>query len=338
MKNFKTIVEISLSALFVLSAVFALIFFNFERKAFKAETYQKVFASQDFYNRIPTLLAETIISSSTDTSQFPLTMQGMTIQAWEDFFRTLLPPESLKAVGDSVLNSVFSYLNQESDSVTISLQPIKASMGTELGTQAVLNLLKTQPDCTLDQITQMTLSLLTSQEIAFCNPPAELTPLLTPVIQIQLQTMASLIPDEITLISAENTQTDPRQEIQIARIFMRFSPLLPLGFLILLTIVSITMTRSLQNLLKWYGFSFLATGLISIFIGIIGAPIIGLILNWLIRRASSALPNIISNYAGELGSALAGSILLPILIQGAVILFFGVGLSGVWFLLQQRNK
>src|SRR5690606_23395664 len=183
----------------------------------------------------------------------------------------------------------------------------------------------TQPDCTLDQITQMTFSLLTAQEIAFCNPPAELTPLLTPVIQIQLQTVALIIPDEMTLVSAENTQTDPRRGIQIARILMKFSPLLPLGFLILLTIATLS---SLQNLLKWWWPSFLAAGFISIFIGIIGAPIIGLILNWLIKRASTALPNIISSYARELGSALAGSILLPILLQGATILFFGAGISG----------
>ncbi|HCR71922.1 MAG TPA: hypothetical protein DIW23_10800 [Anaerolineae bacterium] len=335
MKNFKTIIEISFSALFVLTAVFALIFFNFERKAFKAETYQKVFESQDFYNRIPTLLAETMILSSSNAEQLPLTMQGMSGQAWEDFFRTLLPPESLKAVGDSVLNSVFSYLNQESDSVTISLQPIKTNMGTDLGTQAVLNLLKTQPACTLEQVTQMTFSLLTSQEIAFCNPPDELVPLLTPVIQIQLQTMALIIPNELTLVSAENTQTDPRQGIQITRILMRFSPLVPLGFLILLTIAT---ASSLQNWLKWWGLSFLATGFVSIFIGIIGAPIIGLILNWLIRRASSALPNIIASYAGELGSALAGSILLPILLQGVAILLFGAGMSTAWFLIRQRNK
>lgn len=335
MKNFKTLIEILFSALFVLTAVLALIFFNFERKAFKAETYQKVFANQDFYNRIPSLLAETMISSFTNTEQFPLTMQGMTTQAWDEFFRTLLPPESLKLVGDSVLNSVFSYLNQESDSVTISLQPIKANMGTDLGTQAVLNLLKTQPACTLEQVTQMTFSLLTSQEIAFCNPPDELAPLLTPVIQIQLQATASIIPNEMILVSAENTQTDPRQRIQIARILMRFSPLVPLGFLILLTITTLS---SLKNLLKWWSISFLATGFISIFLGIIGAPIIGLILNWLIRRASTALPNIISSYAGELGSALAGSILLPILLQGVVIFFFGAGMSGAWFLIRQRNK
>ncbi len=334
MKNFKTIIEILFSALFVLTAVFALIFFNFEHKAFKAETYQKVFESQDFYNRIPTLLAETVISSSSNAEQLPLTMQGMSGQAWEDFFRTLLPPESLKAVGDSVLNSVFSYLNQESDSVTISLQPIKTNMGTDLGTQAVLNLLKTQPACTLEQVTQMTFSLLTSQEIAFCNPPDELVPLLTPVIQIQLQTVALIIPDEMTLLSAQNTQTDPRQGIQITRILMRFSPLVPLGFLILLTL---TTASSLQNLLKWWGLSFWATGLVSIFIGIIGAPIIGLILNWLIRRASSALPNIISSYAGELGSAVAGSILLPILLQGVAILLFGAGMSTAWFLIRKRT-
>ena len=36
--------------LFATSAVAALLFFNFERRGFTAETYQKAFAKDDFYN------------------------------------------------------------------------------------------------------------------------------------------------------------------------------------------------------------------------------------------------------------------------------------------------
>ncbi len=96
--------------LFVLTAVPALIFFNFDRRAFTIETYQKAFARADFYNKLPADMAKAMFSSTTDASQLPVVMRGMSQEAWEGYFRAMLPQETLKTLGDETLNSIKSRL------------------------------------------------------------------------------------------------------------------------------------------------------------------------------------------------------------------------------------
>lgn len=325
MEIIKKVLAIIFAILFVLTTVPALVFFTFDRRAFKPETYQRVLANEDFYNRIPAVMAQAMVSSSIDFQDLPLAMQGMSTKAWEDFFRTLLPQETLKLMGDTTLNELFAYLNMQSDSVKISFLPIKANMGTDSGVQAVLTLFRTQPDCTFEQVAQMTINLLTAQDITFCNPPEELTPLLTPVIQAELQTAALVLPDEVTILESENPQKDPRDRIQTARTLMKLSPILPIGFLFVLTLLAV---NSLQSWLAWWGVPFLSTGILAMLAGITGAPIIGTILKRLItQRASAALPTSLSDYASDLASAMVGAILRPIFWEGLILFFVGSSMA-----------
>ncbi|MDO9300289.1 MAG: hypothetical protein Q7T89_02860, partial [Anaerolineales bacterium] len=128
MDSLKKIIGIIFAILFVITAVPALILFNFDRKAFTAQTHQKAFANANFYDQLPALMAESMLSSTTNTSQLPVVMRGMSQQAWEAYFRAMLPQETLKAMGDETLNSIFAYLNLQTNSVQISLIPLKASM------------------------------------------------------------------------------------------------------------------------------------------------------------------------------------------------------------------
>ena len=228
MNVFKKILAAVFATLFVITSILALILFNFDRKAFTAETYQKAFANANFYDQLPAIMAEAMVSSTANQDQLPVVMRGMSSQAWEAFFRTLLPQNILKSMGDDAVNSIFSYWNMQSNSAEISLMPLKAGMVSDAGVQAVFTLLKTQPDCTLRQIGQMTIDLLSKSEIQFCNPSEDLYPMLTPVIQGQMQMTVLAIPDDFTLISAP-PENDPREKLQSARVLMRLSPIVPLG-------------------------------------------------------------------------------------------------------------
>jgi hypothetical protein len=337
MENIKKILAYLFAVLFVLSAVFALISFNFERRAFRAETYQQVLATEDFYNRIPAVMAEAMVSSpSTNFQSLPFSMQNMSTKAWEDFFRTLLPQDALKSIGDDTLRATFAYLNMQNDSITISFAPIKTSMGTDNGVQAVFALFRTQPDCTLAQVAQITINLLSGQQIEFCNPPAELLPLLTPVVQAQLQSAALIIPNEVTLVNTQRGQDDPRNRIQTARTLMKLSLLLPIGFLFLLTITIVT---SIRNWLTWWGIPFFATGVIAMLMSIIGGPILGVILRQIIQwQTRITLPISLSNYAGEISSAILGAIMRPIFWEGLFLFFIGMGMVVIsMFLKSQKN-
>jgi hypothetical protein len=336
MENIKKVLAYLFAALFVLSAVFALISFNFERRAFRAETYQQVLATEDFYNRIPAVMAEAMVSSpSTNFQSLPFSMQNMSTKAWEDFFRVLLPQDALKSIGDDTLRATFAYLNMQNDSITISFAPIKANMGTDSGVQAVFGLFRTQPDCTLAQVAQITINLLSGQQIEFCNPSAELIPLLTPVVQAQLQSAALVIPNEVTLVNTQRGKDDPRNRIQTTRTLMKLSPLLPIGFLFLLTITIVT---SIRSWLAWWGIPFFTTGMIAMLVSIIGGPILGVILRQIIQwQTRITLPISLSNYAGEISSAILGAIMRPIFWEGLVLFFAGMGMAAISILIKPKK-
>lgn len=321
MDAFKKIMAGIFATLFVITAILALILFNFDRKAFTAETYQKAFANANFYDQLPAIMAETMVSSTANQEQLPIVMRGMSAQAWESFFRTLLPQSVLKSMGDDALNAIFSYWNMQSNSAELSLMPLKAAMLSDAGVQAAFTLLKTQPACTLRQISQMTIDLLSNSEIQFCNPPEELHPMLTPVIQGQMQMTVLAIPDEFTLISAP-PENDPRQKLQSARVTLRLSPIVPLGLLLLMTLFAV---NSLKSWLNWWGIPFIITGTLASLIALGGAPVIGaLFQRVLVSRMPAFLPVILLDYAGDLASAMVQTLLNPVLWQGAILALTGL--------------
>lgn len=321
------------AALFIFFAVLALFLFNFDRRAFTAETYNKVFANESFYNRIPTVLAQTVMS--TGPNQLPFAMQGMSQQGWEAFFRALLPPKTLKAMGDETLNSTFAYFNMQADSAQLSLAPLKTSMNSPLGVQAVYGLLATQPSCTLEQIAVMTFNLLGNQQIEFCNPPVEIQSLLTPVIQAQLQVATFAIPDQITLIT-KPAGRDPRQNLRIARLFMRLTPILPLAFLLILTVLAV---NSLPSWLTWWGVPFAVTGFFSAVMSLLGAPVFsGIMQRMLVNRMPNFLPAIMLDFANEFAKAMVSALLRPILIQGTFLMVLGMTMAGIGYFLQYQKR
>ena len=279
-------------------------------------------------------MAEAMTSSAAGQSQFPLMMSGMSKQAWEAFFHSLLPPDTLKVMGDDVLNSTFAYLNMQADSAGLNLVPLKASMASDAGAQAVFAFLSTQPDCTFIQIAQITINLLSGGQIELCNPPVELIPALTPIVQGQLQLMSAMIPDQITLISAP-PQNDPRQGLQTARLFMRISPILPLAFLLGMTIFAV---RSLKSWLGWWGVSFFISGAIAFIMSLSGAPVVSAIFQaLLVRRMPVYLPSILLGYAGDLASAMVNALLRPVLWQGLVIAVVGFGMAGISYFVKSQK-
>lgn len=329
METFRKILAVICAIFFVITAVVALFLFNLDRRAFTAETYQKAFVRDDFYNKLPGLMAEAVTSAGANQDPFSLMMRGMSQEAWEAFFRSLLPPETLKAMGDEALDSTFAYLNLQSDSAELDLSPIKTSMAGEAGVRAVFSLLSAQPECTLEQIAQITAGAFSGGAFEFCNPPAELYPALMPIIQSQLRTTAAAIPDRVTIISTP-LQNDPRQKLQTVRLFMRLSPILPLAFLLVLTIFAV---RSLKSWLSWWGIPFFVTGAIAFLMALVGAPLFGAIFQRiLVNRMPAYLPVIFLDRASELASAMLKALLNPLLWQGLLLALLGLGMAtGAYF-------
>jgi hypothetical protein len=310
------------AALFILSGIVSLLLYNLEQKAFTAETYQQAFANENFYESLPAIMAQTLMASA-DQPNMPLGLRSMSEQQWEGFLRELLPPETLKVMGDQALTSTFAYVNGESDSAIVNLTLLKSQMSSSTGMQAVLNLMQTLPPCTLDELTRITMALLNNQEITFCNPPAELQGIVQPLIQGEVQVAAASLPNQLTIASFDPAtgQPDPRQKIQAMRVLMRLSPILPLGFFFLMTVLAV---RGLRDWLMWWGIPFMVIGLSVSIIVWTGAPLVGwVLLKILLNSATSILPAVLLDDVSQLATAIVQQALKPLSLQG--LLLMGAG-------------
>lgn len=322
--------------LFVISGVTALLLFNIERGAFSADTYKQAFEEQGLYIRMPAIMAETIHTSITQDENSDPFLKVLTRADWEASIANILPPDELKIISNNALDSVIAYLNNETDSASISLILLKARIAGPQGTETVLRIIAVQPDCTLEQLMQMGLGFL-SGELAFCKPPEEMLGIVTPLIEMQLQIITRSIPDEIVLVSSDgnNTSDDPRIRLNVLRTSMKWTLVFPLISLIGVTVFAV---RNMRGWLKWWGYPLLVTGAISLFAALIGSPILRLVIQNLMQKQSeNLLPPILIPLMGEAVSAVSRQILQPVVIEGLILGILGSGMVFTEYLLKKAN-
>ena len=114
--------------LFIITGVMALLLFNIERKAFSSTTYKQAFENQNLYVRMPTILADALSTVIIQNQNVPTFIKTLTITDWEAAVASMLPPQELKAITDDALDSIFDYINRRTDSVTISIIPLKSHL------------------------------------------------------------------------------------------------------------------------------------------------------------------------------------------------------------------
>ena len=324
--------------LFIFTGVAAMLLFNIERKVFSADTYKQAFQNQMLYERMPEILAAALSNAIAEDGTADPILKGISQKDWERTISALLPPEELKALTDESLDSIFGFLNGKTDSAAISLLPLKRHMVGDSGVNAIKQILRAQPDCTTGQLIQMGLSLITKGEFVFCNPSEELLGAMTPVIETQLQVLTLAIPDEVTLIpgTLSDTPNDPRIRMGWIRVILKLTPLLPLVFLLGLTILAV---RSLIDWLRWWGWPFMLTGTISLVIAYFGSSPLGFILQLVMQNQRfDFMPPILFSTLRETLSEIARQILKPVAIEGLILALLGLILIIVAAYLVKREK
>lgn len=312
--------------LFVPTVVVALVFFNTEGRLFDARSYLNALERQNFYERLPALAAETLSNPSQqdgDLSAIRSLLAIIPAENWEAAMRAFLPAEVSRPMTEQALNSVFDYLNGESESAQLSMSEFKAHISGSAGTQAMMEMLRAQPPCTLEQMGEMTVGMLTGNpKLLFCNPSEEVLGLMQPLIQTGLQTSAAGIPDTVTLIrsDAETLQT-PLRVLRTLRGVLRFSLLLPLGLLVLITLFAV---RDMKGWLLWWGIPILLGGLL----GLVAAGSVGLLTDWafvkyVVPHIPPTLPISVHELVRGLIDAVLAGVSKPIAIQSAVLVLGG---------------
>jgi hypothetical protein len=337
METFRKTIAALCTLLFIISGIAALLAFNIEWYAFNSTAYKQAFERQNLYVRTPEILANALYSYISGNQNADPYLKELTPEDWQGTIASAVPPEELKLLTDSALDSVFDYLNDRTNSVQISLLPIKQRLAGPAGVEIVQKILRSQPECTADQLVQMGMGFL-SGNIGLCNPPPELIGLLNPLIESQVQLLTFSIPNEVILLSSTPSDAfgDPRARLRQVRTLMNITPVFPVFFLFCLTIFAV---RSLTDWLQWWGYPFLLTGGVSVLIAVIGAPIVGILVQSILEFYSSGLiPPILFSVIREAISAVTGEILRPVFYESLILaaIGFSMVLTSL-FIISRRN-
>jgi hypothetical protein len=323
------VLAIVCGVLFSLSALSALVLFNVERRAFDPKTYTNALAGQGFYARLPALLGQ-ILAQSPGAQAAPFVRQ-LSADDWASIIRTLLPPEQLRAISEDAISQIFAYLNGESPQAGISLVALKQALSSPPGAEAAIRMIHSQPECDAAQLAKFVGSF--GQVI--CDPPQEVLDLIRPALQAQLAAAAALLPDRVSILQADAGSPHLNQ-LRFVRLLMRLSPLLPLAFLFSLTLLAV---RSLKDWLKWWGWPFLAAGVLGALSGFGGAPVLRLAAeDFLARRVPISLPPELAQAVRGVVEAALREMLRPAGWEGLALGAAGLACLAAEFLITRREQ
>ena len=273
-------------------------------------------------------------------------INNLTAKDWQTLLTQLLPPDEAKVMVENMLDQIFATINGETDTARLSLVALKAHLTGQAGEDLILLLLNAQPPCTEEQLAQIHAGNAgDTGQPAFCTPPEKDLALLTSQLQAQLDSVVAGIPDEAVIIkppskpapsSEGSLGNDSFSTLNRIRMGIRFSPLLPLSLLILVTLFGI---RSLKGWLRWWGIPLFVVGLILTAFGIAILPMLDWAwVKYILPQFPSALSAGITGLARGLVDSVVRALTTRITLVAAIIGLLGLAAIIGSFFVEKKLK
>lgn len=359
--------------LFIIAALISLLLVNAEHHFVDPELYKRVLLEERVYDSLPRLLSTQISAGMTfnpcaedpsacegegedvsedDEGGPPDYFKNMEAEQWELLLGEILSANWLQAQTESVIDQLFVFLDSDdtTPSITISLADLKSRLMGRNGVETVLKIIEAQPTCTQDQLREIINSFEnddSSTELLSCRPPQEiLDEYLSSMVETLNEVIESL-PDEVVLgenlmdsdldeeIETDEDEMQVGKTLRRVRTYMRLSPIVPIGFLLLIAVFGV---RSFREFLQWWGIPLLLTGLIALVFSILSMPIF----NWFIKTyVQVQIPGYFSSeFVGlgfDIGRSMIRSLVKAITIQAGVLSLGGILMSVASAFIKQRR-
>jgi len=246
---------VGLSLLLTLCLVPAIINLSINQTVFKSDFYAGVLRRTNFYEQVPTVIADSVMASGSSVMQGGL-LAGLNQKQFIWMMTSMLPPGWIESQTNTAMDSVLNFLNFKTQTLTITvdLQPIKDYLTSPAGKQSLVTLLDNLPDCSDDQLTQIMIAMQSGQGgFALCRPPSSdlfnMDTMLDPVISSFSASLPAVI-----LLPPDNEQGRIQQIVkspifliyQKVRQFLVFFPWICLVLALMIILLSL---RSL----RWMG-------------------------------------------------------------------------------------
>ena len=313
LKFFGKLVASILVLLFIISAFTTIILISFESQLFNPDFYIKVLDKEQVFERLPEIAAVQIRYamgynpcledtnncedeepdlSSTNQGGPPSYFQALSQSDWELLLTGMLPPDFLEDQIKNVVGGLIEYIDSgEGDlALTISLQELKDHLSGEAGVTAISQLLDAQPECSKDDLLDMTRILEGKEEpekdFLSCQPPDDFIENYTPQLEVLLRRSLRDVPDEINLaeglfedsrsggkaatISAFGVQLPTYLLFKWIRWAIRMSPLFCVTLLLIIAFLAVD---SFKGLNVWWGYPLAISGLIGFGLAMMVGPV-----------------------------------------------------------------
>ena len=285
----------------------------------------------DLYGSDQTTSRQSGTENSESGSGMPFFFQILTAEDWQFIISNLLPPEDLKTMTDGTLDQLFAYLDGKTDKVTVSLVKIRERLAGQAGADLITHLMNSQLPCTLQELAQI-ISGIFEGSVVLCKPPEVMASLEIAVLQNLLKTAAAQIPDTAFLISSPSVITPPSgtgplgatpiATLLTIRLYLRLSPLIPLIFLLLVTLFAV---RSIKSWMRWWGIPILISGVLTLGLGFSMLLVINSIwTNYIVPRIPPFFPPNIVVLGQALVRSILGKITGQIILWAIIILAIGL--------------
>lgn len=251
----------------------------------------------------------------------------------QTLIRTLLPPDLMQSMTDEALDQVFAYLHGETDTAGVSLVRFRERLTGETGREVIELLVAAQPLCDEEQLEALAANLSGGEgEMDLCRPPQDRHETLLSEMQTKLSSVVADLPDEAVILKppseivaaapeGDPLGLDPVSALRYLLLGIRFSPLLPLGILVLVAVFGV---RSRKGWLRWWGIPMLIAGLIAFGFGVV--PLLGLDWIW-VNQVEARIPSYASPGMAEVARGLLESLVrqmsITLMLESAALCLVG---------------
>lgn len=379
LKGIGKLIAVLLAGLFVLVTSLGLLLVSLEGQLLDPDFYLDALEDQGIYDRLPGIAAEQLTYSlgSDPCLANPESCEGegqalpqpgggapsyfqvLTKNDWELLIAGLLPPDWLKGQVQSVIGQTFDYLETGAGeaSITLSMLELKDSLSGEAGINAISHLLEAQPDCSSDQLIEMTRILQGSgapgNDFLGCNPPSGFIEERAPQLEVMLRRSLREIPDELDLASGLfSGNAEAGGEASGVTVFdyqlsgflfvnwIRWTiRMIPLLSLFILLVIALFAAESFKDLRGWWGIPLIVTGIIGLAFALAATPLSNLVIDTFIagQRVGGISPSLFD--AGtEIVGALIKSLFLRLRNLALLLAILGLGIAILPKLILTRPK
>jgi hypothetical protein len=128
---------------------------------------------------------------------------------------------------------------------------------------------------------------------------------------------------------------DPKAAFRLVELMLRLAPLLPMIFLLLVTLFGV---RSLKGWMQWWGIPFFSAGMFAIGAGIAVQPIIsGFWNSYVESRIPTFLTSAFTEFARDLIQYIAHNITKQVIVQAIVLVIIGLAIWIGSYFLKSKN-